>query len=80
MKTKNDIIEEFEKFSYKKQVNVLYSALDYMNQYNGRSNTDCIVLAMNYEQIRHHLWKKKGEPKKGLVMEHDAMEKLIEIE
>lgn len=49
MKTSDQINEMYEKLSSPKKVNVLMSALNYMQQYNGRSITNCIALAMGYE-------------------------------
>jgi hypothetical protein len=43
-----EIMSKFHKLSYKKQVAILYGALDYMQQYNGRSINDCIIFAMGY--------------------------------
>lgn len=50
--------------------------------HNKQMVTDDARDAMNiHDQIRHHLWKKKGEEGKGgFVYEYDAMVKLIEIE
>lgn len=39
---------KFDKLSYKKKVDVLFSAIDYMQQYNARSVPQCIALAMGY--------------------------------
>ena len=40
------LLDKYEKLSYQKKFEVLWSALDYMEQYNGRSKYDCIVLAL----------------------------------
>jgi hypothetical protein len=40
------LLDKFEKMSNKKKVEILYDAIDFMNEYNGRSTSDCIVLAM----------------------------------
>lgn len=40
------LLDRFEKMSNKNKVEVLYTAIDYMQEYNGRSISDCIVLAM----------------------------------
>ncbi len=40
------LMDKFEKLSHKKKVDILMVALDYMQQYNGRSHSDCIILAM----------------------------------
>jgi hypothetical protein len=47
--TKEFILEKYEKLTYKKKVNILLSALSFMQQYNGRSTEDCIELAMREE-------------------------------
>jgi len=36
------------------KVAILWDALDYMQQYNGRSKTDCIAIAMGYERVDTH--------------------------
>lgn len=41
-----DYLSNFNNMSAKRQVAVLWDALDYMNMYNGRSREDCIVLAL----------------------------------
>jgi hypothetical protein len=38
--------DKFTKLPNDKKVEVLYSALQVMGQYNGRTTTDCIVIAM----------------------------------
>ncbi len=38
----------FMKKSDSEKVNILYNALDYMSQYNDRSKSECISLAMGY--------------------------------
>lgn len=48
---KGDVIEEFYELSGGEQVKVLWDALDFMQQYNGRSRYDCIILAMGYELV-----------------------------
>jgi hypothetical protein len=37
-------------YKKKKKAEILMDALDYMQQYNGRSKIQCIALAMGYEQ------------------------------
>lgn len=49
--TSQEIRTMFEKFSYIKQVGILMDALGYMQQYNGRSETDCIALAIGYDNF-----------------------------
>jgi hypothetical protein len=39
----------YYKLSKTKRENVLWSALDYMEQYNGRTKWECIALALNIE-------------------------------
>lgn len=46
MLSKTDAILKFDKLSYKLKVEILVVALDFMQQYNGRSKTTCIALAM----------------------------------
>ena len=45
------IWKEYEKMSAVKKVAVLWSALDYMEEYNGRSKTTCLAMAMGYKNI-----------------------------
>jgi hypothetical protein len=47
--TSNEIMEKFHSKTKKEQINLLLGALDYMQQYNGRTITLCIALAMNFE-------------------------------
>jgi len=47
-KTNFEVMELYNKLSSPKKVEVLRSALDYMQQYNGRTKTDCIIYAMGY--------------------------------
>lgn len=42
------IIDKFEKLSNKEKIPILFEALEYMQQYNGRSVNDCIIYAMGY--------------------------------
>lgn len=49
--TSDHISEEYESLSDKKKIGILHSALDYMQQYNGRSTFYCIALALGYENI-----------------------------
>ena len=50
LKTSNEISKEYESLSSNKKLNILYDALDYMQQYNGRSKFLCIAMAMGYVQ------------------------------
>jgi len=47
--TKQEALELYEKMSYKKKVEVLWDALDLMQQYNGRTRYECIALALGVE-------------------------------
>jgi len=42
-----EVMELFEK--KRNKVEILWEALDYMKQYNGRSRVECIALAMNVD-------------------------------
>lgn len=44
--TDQDIISVYDNLTSKIKVEVLYSAISYMQQYNGRSVDECISLAM----------------------------------
>ena len=60
--TKEAIIAKFVKLSNPKKVEVLLDALDYMQQYNGRSVRTCICLAMGYrmniDDDGNEVWEK----------------------
>ncbi len=60
--TEQSIIDKFEKLFNPKKVDVLFDALDYMQQYNCRSTRKCICLAMGYEMDidddGNEVWKK----------------------
>jgi hypothetical protein len=47
--TKAQINDIFINMPLKEKYSVLWDALDYMEQYNGRSKMDCIILAMGYK-------------------------------
>lgn len=45
-KAYNKLLEKFDSYTDKTKVKYLMIALDYMQQYNGRTVNDCIVMAM----------------------------------
>jgi hypothetical protein len=45
------IEKEFSKMNRIKKIEILLDALDCMQQYNGRSKMDCVILAMGYDYI-----------------------------
>lgn len=45
--TTADVWDKYDKARNK--VEILWQALDYMSQYNGRSKITCIAMAMGYE-------------------------------
>jgi hypothetical protein len=47
--TSAQMYKKFENQTYKKRVSILLDALGYMEQYNGRTQLQCIALAMGYE-------------------------------
>ena len=47
--TSEHINKEFNKLTKDKKIDILFSALSYMQMYNGRSEITCIALAMGYE-------------------------------
>jgi len=49
--TEQQIEYEFSKLNRLKKIDILWEALDYMQQYNGRTRFDCIRLAMGYGVI-----------------------------
>lgn len=56
--------EKFAKLSWKNQVLILHGALDYMQQYNGRTRLECIALAMgyvmDYDENNQHIFIKRS--------------------
>ncbi len=46
--TGSDIEDKFDKLTKNEKINVLSGAIDFMQQYNGRSKTLCIAMAMGY--------------------------------
>ena len=42
-------MEKFGKLSKDNKIETLFSAIDFMSQYNGRSRIKCIALAMDFE-------------------------------
>lgn len=65
--TTEQVTDKFDKLSNKKKVNVLFDAIDYMQQYNGRSISECICLAMGYElhnnDVEGYVWEKQKTEK-----------------
>lgn len=49
--TNIEIEREFNKLTRIRKLEILWQALDYMQQYNGRSKMLCIALAMGYNNI-----------------------------
>lgn len=47
--TETEIRTIFAKLSKTKKIEILWEALNYMQQYNGRSRFKCVALAMGYE-------------------------------
>lgn len=48
--TTSEMLTKFYKLSPAHKIVILTHALDYMQQYNGRSKAQCICLAMGYEE------------------------------
>lgn len=48
-KPKRSAEKEFAKLTKIQKIETLWSALDYMSQYNGRSRWECISLAMGID-------------------------------
>jgi len=42
------IFKEYNKLSSSHKINILWEALDYMQQYNGRSKILCLAMALGY--------------------------------
>lgn len=49
LKSISEVKPLFDKLPMNAKIDVLWVALDYMEQYNGRSKWYCICLAMGYE-------------------------------
>jgi len=49
--TSEYISKKYAQLSCKERCDVLYDAIDYMNQYNGRSRFLCIAMAMGFENF-----------------------------
>lgn len=47
--TMDEISEQFSK--KRDKVSLLWDALDYMQQYNGRTRWQCVAMAMGYDNI-----------------------------
>ncbi len=47
--TWQDISSKYGKLTRDKKIEVLSSAIDYMQQYNGRTKWTCIAMAMGYK-------------------------------
>ena len=46
--TAEHISKQFEKLTRLQKIDILWDALDYMEQYNGRSKFLCVAMAMGY--------------------------------
>jgi hypothetical protein len=47
--TSEYISKKYAKLSFKEKCNILFNAIEIMNQYNGRSKFLCIAMAMGFE-------------------------------
>lgn len=45
----NEIQKEYLNLTEREKINILWSAIENMQQYNGRSRWYCVALAMGYE-------------------------------
>ena len=52
---------KFYKLSRVKQIDILWAALDMMNQYNGRGRWECVFLALGYEYVTEGKYKLQTE-------------------
>lgn len=61
--TADQISDKYNKLSLNKKNEILYEAIDVMQQYNGRSRFDCIAIAMGYrnEEGRHDTYYKMSD-------------------
>jgi glutaredoxin-related protein len=46
--TSEHVSKQYQKLTKDEKINVLYEAIDIMQQYNGRSRFLCIAMAMGY--------------------------------
>jgi hypothetical protein len=60
--TNNEILMEFNMLNDKQTVSVLYDALNYMEEYNGRSKFTCIAMALGYKNTEGEAdkWQKNN--------------------
>lgn len=56
--TRDEMILKFESLSYRSKTNILWYALDLMQQYNGRSKYECVFMVMNYQEDDNGMWHK----------------------
>lgn len=56
-RTQEGIIQEFSNLPYKKQVVIMWGALDHMEQFNGRTKLDCVCLSMGYTPNNESKWE-----------------------
>jgi hypothetical protein len=63
MKKYNDfgLMHKFSVLKHKDKVEVLSSAIDYMQQFSGRTKVECIAMAMGYERTHDGEWVKADE-------------------
>ena len=47
--TSDDLVKKFNRLPNKVKLELLWEALDMMNQYNGRTRWHCVAIAMGYE-------------------------------
>lgn len=47
--TADQLQKKWSKLTKDEKIETLYEALDFMNQYNGRTRFQCIAMAMGYE-------------------------------
>jgi len=58
--TSQEIAAEYENLTQEEKNAVLWTALDYMQQYNGRAKFFCVAMAMGYEndECKSDTWTK----------------------
>lgn len=54
--TEYGVICKFNALKLKDKVDVLSSAIDLMQQYNGRTKEECIIMAMGFERNSDGKW------------------------
>lgn len=55
----NEILIKFNALKARDKIQILWDAIDVMQQYNGRTKKQCVAIAMGYEETENG-WMQKG--------------------